>query len=397
MKLLSVEDARARFLLEITRLAAERVDLIAAFARILAEDVIAHRDQPPFAASAMDGWAVRAADGSGPRTIVGESAAGQGFEGVVGAFEAVRISTGAAMPAGADSVVAQEDVRRQGEQVLVPAVTLHAQVRIAGLDFRAGQVLLASGLKLDARCLALAAAAGRSGLAVARRPRVAILATGNELARPGTTPGPFQIFDSITTALTALVRNWGGEAVPLPAVGDDLDATMRAICGIECEILVIVGGASVGDHDLVKPAMAALGSRPVVQSVAVRPGKPTWSGVLADGRLVLGLPGNPASAMVSAELFLGPALRTFQGAPPGPDLVVARLAEALPANGEREHWMRARLVHDTSGQLVATAAPEQDSSLVGVMATANGLVRRIAGAPAARAGDLVDGLPLGPL
>jgi molybdopterin molybdotransferase len=401
VKLLAVEEARSRMLAGVAALGAEEVVLAEALGRFLAADVVASRDQPPFPASAMDGWAVRAADGPGRLAIVGESAAGRGFEGSVGAGEAVRIFTGAAVPDGADAVVIQEDATRDGEDVVIPRVTQPRHVRPAGQDFRAGDLLIAAGTRLDPWRLSLIAAAGLARARVARRPVVAILSTGEEIVEPGGAPGPFQIFNSGTTALAALARTWGGEAVILKSVGDDAAATARAVgqamAGGACDLMVTIGGASVGDHDLVKPALAALGLELIVESVAVRPGKPTWFGALADGRRVLGLPGNPASALVCAELFLHPLLAAFQGADPALRMVAAHAAGPLAAGGRREEWLRARLVHGADGALLAHILADQDSSLVSVFAEADALVRRPAGAPAAAPGQTIDILPLGRL
>ncbi|MGI8840948.1 MAG: molybdopterin molybdotransferase MoeA [Caulobacteraceae bacterium] len=394
MKLLAVDEARARMLAATAPLGAEDVALGEALGRVLAADIVATRDQPPFAASAMDGWAVRAADGPGRLRIVGESAAGHGFAGAVGAGEAVRIFTGAAVPAGADAVVIQEDAERDGEDVMIPAVTHPRHVRPAGQDFRAGDRLLRAGTRLDPWRLSLAAAAGSAQIRVSRRPMAAILSTGEEIVEPGSAPGPFQIFNSGTTALAALVRTWGGEARVLEAVGDDAAATAAAVAAARCDVMVTIGGASVGDHDLVKPALAALGLRLVVESVAARPGKPTWFGVLGDGRPVLGLAGNPASALVGAELFLAPLLAAMQGADPAVRLIAARAETAVAANGPREHWMRATLAHAADGALVAAPFADQDSSLVGVFARADALVRRGAGAAAVAAGGILEVLPL---
>jgi molybdopterin molybdotransferase len=397
MRLLSVEEARGRMLGGLAPLRLETVPLTRARGRILARPVTARRDQPPFAASAMDGWAVRAADGAGPRRIIGESAAGHGFAGGVGPGEAVRIFTGAAVPAGADAIIIQEDARREGDTVFVPKAGDPRHVRPAGLDFRAGQTLLSAGVRLDPWRLALAAAAGRAELEVHAAPRVAILATGEEVTAPGGDPGPFQIFDSGSTALAALVEAWGAVALPMPRVGDDAAATAAAVAAAGGDLVVTLGGASVGDHDVVKPALARLGLTLAVESVAVRPGKPTWFGTLGDGRPVLGLPGNPASALVCAELFLAPILRVLQGAPSGPSLATARAAAPLAAGGDREHWMRARLAHGDDGALWVTPLDNQDSSLVTIFAVAQALVRRPRGAPAAVVGDPVEVLILGRL
>ena len=394
MKLLGVDDARARMTRDLPHIAPQNVPLARALGHFLRENIRATRDQPPFAASAMDGWAVRSADGSGPRKIVGESAAGPGFARDLGPGEAVRIFTGAPVPAGADAVVIQEDATRDGEMVIIPAITEPRHIRPAGQDFKAGARLLDAGVRLDPWRLALAASAGRAELLVAGRPRIAVLSTGEEVVEPGGSPGPFQIFNSGTTAICALIESWGAEAIALRPVGDDVAATAAAVRDVACDLVVTLGGASVGDHDLVKPAMATLGLALAVESVAVRPGKPTWFGTLADGRAVLGLPGNPASSMVCAELFLKPILRTMMGVDPALPTIAARAASPLPANGGREHWMRARLGYGADGALTAQAFGDQDSSLVTVFAGADALIRRAIGAPAIEAGGVVEVLRL---
>ena len=394
MKLLAVEDARAAMLAEAVRLPVQTVSLADAPGRVLAEPVTAIRDQPPFNASAMDGWALRSADAPGRLRIAGESAAGHGYAGRLNAGEAVRIFTGAAVPEGADTVVIQEDAAREGDAVVVPAAPVADNIRARGKDFAEGQRLLEAGMRLDPWRLALAASAGRPTLPVSARPRVAILSTGEEVIEPGGTPGPFQIFNSGNASLGALVRAWGAELVPLPIVGDDEAAIAAAANGADCDVIVTIGGASVGDHDLVKPALSRLGMRMVVESIAIRPGKPTWFAVLEDGRRIVGLPGNPASAMVCAELFLKPFLAAMQGANTAIDIIPAKAAVAVAANGNREHWMRAQLAHAPDGSLTATPLWDQDSSLVTVFASANALLRRRAGAAAASVGDPVVVLPL---
>ena len=393
MKLLPVDDARAAMLAAVTPLPAERVAIGEASGRVLAEDVAAVRDQPPFAASAMDGWAVRSADAPGALTIVGESAAGLGFAGTAVAGQAVRIFTGAAVPAGCDAIVIQEDATRDGDRVTVPAVAVGLHLRPAGGDFKAGATLLARGVRIDPWRLSLAAAAGRAELKVARRPRVALFSTGEEIVEAPAVPGPFQIYDSGSRALEALVTAWDGEVRRAKPVRDDLDTTIQALRDADGDLVVTVGGASVGDHDLVRAAAEALGLKLAVSSVNVRPGKPTFFGVLGDGRRLLGLPGNPASALVCAELFLKPLIAAFQGADPTPRMIGAKLASPLPANGPREHWMRAQLSFE-AGAVIARPYRDQDSSLVSVFAVSDALLRRGAGAPAAAAGDVVDVLPL---
>jgi molybdopterin molybdotransferase len=372
----------------------ENVALADAVGRALAEDIHALRDQPPYPASAMDGWAAAAADIPGRLRITGESAAGAPHASALARGEAVRIFTGAALPPGADTVVIQEVARREGEVVELPATPKGQFVRPAGCDFCGGERLLTRGMTLDAWRLSLAAAGGRGALAVARRPQVSFLSTGEEIIDPGSEPGPYQIFDAGTVALVALAAQWGAAARRLKPVGDNIAATVKAVREADCDLLVTVGGASVGDHDLVKPALAQLGLELAVESVNVRPGKPTWFGRLADGRRVLGLPGNPSSALVCAELFLRPLLLAMQGADPVLRLVSAKAAAAFPANGSREHWMRAKTTSGADGTLGAEPFADQDSSLVSVFASADALVRRPAGAAALEAGGVVEALLL---
>ena len=401
LKNLSVEEARARMLADAALLGVETVAIGQALGRVLTQTIDATRDQPPFAASAMDGWAIRRADlteGAVFR-VGGESAAGKAYSGLVRQGEAIRIFTGAPVPAGADLVVIQEEAQRDGDTVRFAADDdPKSNIRPAGGDFRSGDRLLEPGVRLDPWRLSLAAAAGRATLEVARRPRVAILATGDELVQPGGTPAADQIFESGSIALAALVETWGGSAMRLTAAADNAEAIAASVAGIEADLIVTVGGASVGDHDLVKPAMERLGLSLRVETIAVRPGKPTWFGTLdaedQGGRRVLGLPGNPASALVCAELFLRPLLAALTGRDPAPAMIAARLAAPLAANGPREHWMRAALSIDPEGRAIVAAFPDQDSSLVGVFSRADALGRRPANAAAASSGDIVDVLPL---
>ncbi len=388
----SVEDARARMLALARPAPHHTVSIENALGRVLAETVRAPRNQPPFNASAMDGWAV-----SGPGTsfaIVGESAAGHAFEKTLTPGQAVRIFTGAPVPAGADRVVIQEEAARDGEQLTTPpADNRPHHIRPAGGDFRAGETLLQSGERLDAWRIGLAAAAGRAHLLVSRPVQVALLSTGEEIVPPGGDPGPDQIYDSGGPILSLLIGRWGGARAAIVRVGDDEDAIARAVEANHCDLLVTLGGASVGDHDLVKPALGRLGLELAVERVSVRPGRPTWFGTLGDGRRVLGLPGNPASALVCAELFLRPLLAAMQGGRPGPALASARLKAPMPPNGGREHWARARL-SSADGSLWVEAMGDQDSSLVKVFAESGALIRRRSGAPAAEAGAMVDALVL---
>ncbi len=361
---------------------------------MLAEDVRAIRDQPPYPASAMDGWAASAADMPGPLRIAGESAAGTPYAAAMGRGEAVRIFTGAALPPRADTVVIQEVATRDGDHVTLPETPRGQFVRPAGCDFHGGELLLTPGMRLDAWRLSLLPAGGRGELSVARRPRVSFLSTGEEIIDPGQAPGPYQIFDAGTVALVALAGGWGGAARRLKPVGDDIAATAQAVREADCDLIVTVGGASVGDHDLVKPALKRLGLELAVENVNIRPGKPTWFGRLSDGRRVLGLPGNPSSSLVCAELFLRPVMLAMQGADPALRIVRAKAAATFPANGSREHWMRAKISMGADGSLNAEPFADQDSSLVSVFANADALVRPPAGAAALAPGGLVETLLL---
>lgn len=395
--MMDVAQARAAMLAAATALPLERVTLDAALGRVLADCVVAGRDQPPFAVSAMDGYALRSSDAPGALRVAGESAAGRGFDGRCESGTAIRISTGAAVPDGVDTVVIQEDVRRDGDRVTIPAVKPAKNIRSRGGDFSAGTILLQASRRLDGIAVSLAAATGTADLAVVRMPRVAILSSGDELAAPGDEPGPYQIFDSATFGIAGLVRSWGGAAHRLEVAKDDPAAIARAAeQGLrESDLLVVIGGASVGDHDHARPALMRLGLELAVEKIAVRPGKPTWFGRTPQG-LVLGLPGNPASALACAILFLRPLLEAMLGRDPLACVTTrkARLAHALPANGGREHYLRAHLDSDSEGWLTARAFEDQDSSLISIFAAANALIQLAPGAPALEQGGLVDVLPL---
>lgn len=392
MKDLSVEEARGRMLALAGAVESETVAIEAAFGRVLAETVTAARDQPPFDSSAMDGWAV-AGPGEDFR-IVGESAAGHSYRMPLAPGDAVRIFTGAAVPEGSTRVVIQEDATRGGGRVKTPPADSRSSfIRPLGGDFRAGQTLLEPGVRLDAWRIGLAAAAGRASLRVARAIDVVLLSTGEEIVAPGGSPGPDQIFDAGGPMLSLLIARWGGGTVRVVRAGDDEAAIAAAVATSPEALIVTLGGASVGDHDLVKPALGRLGLELSVETVRVRPGKPTWFGVLGDGRRVLGLPGNPASALVCGELFLRPLLAAMQGGEPGPTLASARLKGPMPANSGREHWARARLL-SSDGALWAEPMGDQDSSLVKVFAESGALIRRGIGAPAGALGDVVDVLVL---
>ncbi len=394
MALLSVDEALAGVLGGVEPLPAEMVPVADACGRVLAADIAALRTQPPADVSAMDGYAVRAVDvAAAPARLklIGEVAAGRPFAGAVGPGEAARIFTGGVMPEGADTVVIQERTERDGDTVVVSAPARpHAHVRVNGLDFREGETLLPKGRRLTGRDIALAAAMNHPAVPVHRRPSVAILATGDELVAPGTAPGPGQIVYSNGFALAALARAEGAEVIDLGIVPDLLDATTAAAGRAQAsgaDILVTTGGASVGDYDLVQPALAAQGMALTFWKVALRPGRPMMHGRLGAMR-VLGLPGNPVSAYVCGFLFLLPLIRRLTGRG---DLSVeaesARLGHDLPANDERTDYMRATLTRDPDGSLTAHPATIQDSSMLAPLAKADCLVIREPYAPPAAAGS----------
>lgn len=398
MALLPVEEALARILEGVAHMPAESVGLLDARDRILAETITATRTQPPFDNSAMDGYAVRAADLAQipvTLTVVGESQAGKRHAAAIGPGQAVRIFTGAPLPEGADTVVIQEDTERTGDSVRVAeAPKPGANVRRAGNDFCEGETLLAIGRPLDAAAILLAAAAGRAKVSVYRRPRVAILATGDELVEPGAEPGPDQIVSSNPYGLAALIARYGGTAQVLGITGDDRDALGAGIAAArDSDVLVTIGGASVGDRDLVRPALEDAGMRLDFWKVAIRPGKPMLFGRLKDMR-VLGLPGNPVSCLVAARVFLVPLLAALTGQAARHEERVALLAEDVPANGPRQHYMLAKLKQQGEGAPRVAALASQDSARISGLAAADVLVVRPPEAPPARAGDPVRILPL---
>ena len=394
--MISVEEALERILASVEApLAEERVPLEQALGRTLARDVAALRTQPPFLNSAMDGYAIRAADAARPPSsfkVVGESAAGRAFAGALAAGEAARIFTGAPMPAGADAVVIQEDVRREGDRIaLTKPVEAGENLRRMGMDFAEGEVVLKAGRRLTPRDVSLAAAANHVDLVARRRARVAILATGDELVKPGQPAGPAQIVASNTYAVAGVVQACGGVAIDLGIAADTLPALEAAIAQArkaEADVLVTLGGASVGDYDLVQKALLAAGMELGFWRIAMRPGKPLMHGRLGPMR-ILGLPGNPSSSVVCSIVFLRPLLRALHGEPdPGGDPTEpGRLATDVPANGPRQDYMRVALEPGADGVALATPAQSQDSSLVKTMAWAEGLMVRPPHAPKAKAGE----------
>ncbi|MGC2778023.1 MAG: gephyrin-like molybdotransferase Glp, partial [Bradyrhizobium sp.] len=352
------------------------------------------RTQPPEAMSAMDGYAVRTADADRVKAqlkVIGEVAAGRPFDRALGPGEAARIFTGGVVPDGADAVVIQEDTLADGDHVVINEAAIKGRhIRPAGVDFRQGMVLLEAGRRLSDRDLSLAASMNHPALPVRRRPKVALLATGDELVMPGTTPGPGQIVYSNGYALRALVRSEGATAIDLGIAADTLPATVAGIRRAreaEADILITTGGASVGDHDLVKQALDAEGVDMAFWKIAMRPGKPMMHGRLG-GLRVIGLPGNPVSSYVCAILFLVPLIRRLLGRE---QLHLPRetalLGRELGANDVREDYLRARLEERPDGTLIATPVTQQDSSLLGNLALSQALVIRPAFAPKAAAGS----------
>ncbi len=371
---------------------------------MLAQDVFARLTQPPADISAMDGYALRAADGINGAVVqvVGEAPAGHPFGGTVATGQAVRLFTGSVIPAGADCVVLQEDVAREGEAItLREAARPRGHIRPQGQDFVRGARVLTAGRRLGARDIGLAAAANHAWLSVARRPVVAILSTGDEIALPGERVPVGGIISSNAHMLAALVRGAGGEPVVLPVARDTPDAIAAAIAGApRMDLLVTTGGASVGDHDVVQAGLARLGFTLDFWKVAMRPGKPMISGALEGGMVggvpVLGLPGNPVSAFVCAILFLSPAIERLLGLPAGaPRMVSARAGAALRANDHRADHLRARLAPGGDGGLpVATAFERQDSGMLSVLAEADCLIVRASHAVEVRAGEVVEVIPI---
>ncbi|MEX2450025.1 MAG: gephyrin-like molybdotransferase Glp [Rhodospirillales bacterium] len=397
--LMAVADALARVLEGVTELAAERVGLNEAAGRVLAEDVVARLDHPPADVSSMDGYAVRSEDvATVPVTLklIGESSAGSGFAGTVGPGETARIFTGAPLPKGADTVVIQEDTERpetgNGDSVTM-LESSHAgrYVRPAGLDFKKGQVLLKAGTVLRARHIGLAAGMNVPELTVRRKPRVALLSNGNELVEPGEPVGPNQIINSNTFALAAFVRDCGGEPVNLGIARDTVESLREKIAEAQTtDLLVTMGGASVGDYDLVQQVLGTEGFDLGFYRIAMRPGKPLIFGHM--GTLpVLGLPGNPVSVGVTALIFLKPAIEVMLGiardtAPPETALLGCDLGE----NDRRQDYLRARLGFDETGRRVVTPFGKQDSSMMATLAAADCLIVRAPHAPATKKGEPVE-------
>ena len=381
---LSVAEALARILAPVAPLTEEMVPLREARGRTLARDLTALRTQPPTDVSAMDGYALRfddLADPTKPLSLVGESKAGARYPGTMRAGETVRIFTGAPMPDGADTVLIQEMAEIEGSSIAARERPAKGRnIRRAGLDFAEGEILLTAGTRIGPAEIALAAAMNHPTLPVSRRPLVAIIATGDELVAPGAAAGPDQIVASNGYAIAAFVEASGGVALDLGIVGDTLEALETAIQAArdaKADVLVTLGGASVGDHDLVKPALAKQGMNLDFWRIAMRPGKPLIHGRMGS-MAILGLPGNPVSSIVCAVLFLVPLLRALAGAPDADAdrSQPAVLGAALPANDQRQDYLRASLTNGADGMLVATPNAIQDSSMLRVLAKSECLLIR---------------------
>ncbi|WP_066804890.1 molybdopterin molybdotransferase MoeA [Sphingomonas asaccharolytica] len=391
--LLPVADAQARLFAMAPNVATEYVSLAAAAGRWTAEPVIALRAQPGADLSSMDGYAIRFDDLPGPWRVIGESAAGSAFGGSIGRGGAVRIFTGAAMPAGADSVLVQEEAERAGDTLVLAGEgppRCGASVRRRGLDFERGAVLIDAGTRLTPAAIALAATGGHGALTVNRRLRVAIMATGDELIAPGTaSDDPLALPEGNSAMLAAMLADLPVDVTVAGIIPDRLDALVAAFSGAHADIIITTGGASVGDHDLVRPALEAAGGAVDFWRIAIRPGKPMLAGRLGE-TIMLGLPGNPVSAFVTATLFLRPLIAAMAGAAdPLPRMLRAELSAPLPANDRRQDYLRATLA---DGRVSAAAI--QDSSMLATLARATCLIVRPPHAPPAAIGDTVDVLPL---
>ena len=399
--MIPVSEALRRILDALPPVPAETVSLPEAWNRVLAAPVAARLTQPPADVSAMDGYAVRAAEAVEGATlaVTGAAPAGHPFAGTVGPGEAVRIFTGGFVPEGADGILLQEDATAEGARVTVRETVRPGRwIRRRGLDFAAGEELLSPGRRLTARDIGLAAAANHPWLAVHRRPRIGILATGDEIALPGDPLPPGGIVSSNAHALAALVRGAGGDPVILPIVADDSTAIAMAARAAEgCDLLATTGGASVGEHDLVQSALGPQGFALDFWRIAMRPGKPLIWGHLR-GVPLLGLPGNPVSALVCGVLFLRPAIARLAGLPAGPAPTrLARLGRGLPENDRREDYLRASLEATGADLPVATPFAAQDSSMLKTLARADALVLRAPHAPALTAGETVEIIDLAAL
>lgn len=403
MSLISIEDALERLLNGVEATQAEHLPLLEAGERVLAEDVAATRTQPPFSASAMDGYAVKAADTIDPDRalkVISEVAAGHSYDGTLQHGEALRIFTGAPVPDGVDAILMQENARRDGDNLFCEeAVPVGKFIRPAGLDFKEGQVLLKQGDRLGFRELALAGAMNHATLPLHKKPVVAILANGDELVEPGETPGPNQIIASNQVGIAEFVRSLGGTPLMLGIAPDqpqEITARVKQAIDAKADVLVTLGGASVGDHDLIQDVLGAQGMELGFWRIAMRPGKPLMAGSLGPMK-VLGLPGNPVSSLVCALLFLGPLLNRMLGqtvTQTNQNIIKATLTAAMPENDLRQDYLRASVTTDDQGNITTEPFAKQDSSMLALLAKADALIIRKPHAPAANVGDQVDVLKL---
>ncbi len=397
--MLSVEEALARITAAFKPLPAETVGLAEALGRVLAEDVTARVTQPPKDVSAMDGYAVRAADvASVPArlAVVGRAPAGAAHDGSVEPGQAVRIFTGGPLPEGADTIVIQENTELDGDHVVVKeGAPAGRYVRPAGLDFREGETGVAAGRLLTARDVGLAAAMNQPWLKVHRRPRVAVLATGDEVVMPGDPLGPNQIISSNGVSLAAFVTACGGQPINLGIAPDDVTGLKVLVEGAAgADLLVTTGGVSVGEHDLIREALGEKGLELSFWKIAMRPGKPLLFGRIGETP-VLGLPGNPVSALVCATLYLRPAIDVMLGrAPEDRPAETALLGADLEANDRRQDYLRARLEIDPEGRRVAMPFLRQDSAMLATLAQADCLIVRAPQAAPVKAGETVEIVPL---
>lgn len=389
--MLDVAEAQRRIYAALQPLGAEWVPLSASLGRVLANDLLAKRDQPPAAMSAMDGYAVRAQDIEPGKSldVIGESQAGHGFDRRLDANQAVRIFTGAVLPAGANAILIQENATRHGDSVLpTERVSAGLFVRPKGLDFATGWLGLNAGTKLDPRHVGLAATMGHGFMPVRRRPKVALIATGDELCWPGSQPGACQIISSNTPTIAAMIEGWGGETIDLGIVPDQPAPLLEALkAAAHADLIVTTGGASVGDFDLVQQTAGHAGMALDFWKIRMRPGKPLIFGDLFD-RPFLGLPGNPVSAAVCALIFLRGALATMAGLSTEITIAKVELADPLPANGDRQDYARGRYSDGSKRRVIA--AGKQDSSMFATLAQADVLIVRPPNEQARQPGEMVD-------
>ncbi|KAB0573025.1 molybdopterin molybdotransferase MoeA [Brucella pituitosa] len=397
MSLLPVDEALARILSTAEPHDFEQVALASAGGRVVAEQVMAKLRQPPFDCSAMDGYALIAPQNLEypiELTVIGESAAGKRFDGQLNEGEAVRIFTGAPIPVGADCIVIQEDTERSGDKLTVQhGLDKGRHIRRAGLDFAPGDTVLPVGRELDAPALSLAAASGNATISVFRQPRIAILATGDELVPPGALPGPDQIIASNSLGIAEIVRRAGGKPEDMGIIVDDptkIESAISQVLDDGIDILVTIGGASVGDRDYVPGALKNCGVDLDFWKIAMRPGKPLMYGRKSiSGKTVhvIGLPGNPVSSLVCSLVFLRPLVAKLSGTDLTADIRPAKLGQAMNANDHRRDFVRATVEQDADGTLIATPFPIQDSSMLSALVRSDALLVRDENAPASLTGD----------